>query len=545
MNLTHPIRGCDALVQTLQAAGVPRLFTLSGNHVMPVFDAAFGAGLPLVHTRHEAAAVHMADAQSRTSGCVGVALVTGGPGHANAVGALYTTLMAEAPLLLLSGHAPQDQLASGAFQEMDQVQMAAPVCKAAWVCRSADTLATDVARAIRIARSGRPGPVHLSLPTDVLEALTAAPLPTPVDFEPDPLPLSDADADALLQPLLRAQRPLVLVGPAAMTRSGRALQAALQAASGVPVFGMESPRGIGDGSLGAFGALLAASDCVLLVGKRLDFTLKFGQAPAFPVTATVLQVDAEGAEIERSRRAVGGRLTVTAQADAGSALQGLARVAEAGSRRGPSDWLAQAESARAYRPAAWADAHSSLPGRLHPVQMLHPLQALLDSHSDAVLVCDGGEIGQWATACLQAPHRVINGVAGSIGSGLPYAIGAACTLPGAPVVAVMGDGTVGFHIAEFDTAVRHGLPLLVVVGNDARWNAEYQIQLRDYGAQRRVGCELLPTRYDAVAAAFGAHGALVDAPQAMSAAIRSAVDSGSPACLNVMIEGLPAPLVRQ
>ncbi len=544
MNPTTAIRGCDALVKALLAAGVPRLFTLSGNHVMPVFDAAFGAGLPLVHTRHEAAAVHMADAQSRITGTVGVALVTGGPGHANAVGALYTAQMAEAPVLLLSGHAPLGQLGSGAFQEMDQVRMAGPVCKAAWVCASANSVAADVARAIRIARSGRPGPVHLSLPTDVLEVMTDAPQPDPAEFEPEPMPLGDADASLLLQQLLRAQRPLVLVGPAGMTRNGRALQATLQSASGVPVFGMESPRGIGDASLGAFAALLAASDCVLLLGKRLDFTLKFGQAPAFPAAATVLQVDAEDAEIERSRRAIGHRLTATATADVGSALQALTQLATAEGQHGSAAWLAETESARAYRPAAWDNARSTLPHLLHPVQMLRPLQAVLDSHPDSVLVCDGGEIGQWATACLQAPHRLINGVAGSIGSGLPYAIGAACTVPGAPVVAVMGDGTVGFHIAEFDTAVRHHLPVLAVVGNDARWNAEHQIQLRDYGAARAIGCELLPTRYDEVAAAFGAHGAGVDAADAMTAAVQQAVASGLPACLNVMIQGLPAPVVR-
>jgi acetolactate synthase-1/2/3 large subunit len=144
--------------------------------------------------------------------------------------------------------------------------------------------------------------------------------------------------------------------------------------------------------------------------------------------------------------------------------------------------------------------------------MLRPLQALLDSHPDAVLVSDGGEIGQWAQACCSAPHRVVNGVAGSIGSGLPFRAGRA--LRGAadvPVVAVMGDGTFGFHAGR----VRHRralpLPFVAVVGNDARWNAEYQIQLKDYGADRLIGCELAPTRYDQVASAgLGGHGEFVD-----------------------------------
>jgi acetolactate synthase-1/2/3 large subunit len=540
MTQTLSHRGADALIQSLQAAGVRRIFTLSGNHVMPVFDAAFGSGIDLIHTRHEASAVHMADAWSRITGEVGIALVTGGPGHANAVAALYTAQMAEAPIVLLSGHAPNDQLGQGAFQEMRQAEMAAPVCKAAWVCAHADDVAGDVAKAIRLAKSGRPGPVHLSLPTDVLEAMTAVGVPGEDDFSAEPMPLDSNVAAELAQRLAQAKHPMVLVGPACMTRAARTLTEALEKATGIPVIGMESPRGVGDASLGAFSQLLARVDCLVLVGKRLDFTLKFGTA--FPAATQVHQVDADAAEIARSRRALGERLQITAQADAWSALRALAQAAREPST---SVWLDEARNAVDYRPAAWDIAASRLPGRLHPVQMLRPLQAVLDSHPDSVLVCDGGEIGQWAMACLRAPHRVNNGVAGAIGAGLPYALAARCARPDAPVVAVMGDGTVGFHIAEFDTAVRYGLHFVVVVGNDARWNAEYQIQLRDYGAERLVGCELRPTRYDNVAQAFGAHGEGVTDAAAMPQAVERALASGLPACVNVMIEGVPAPLIKR
>ena len=542
MNPTRRSRGADALIRALEAAGTRRIFTLSGNHIMAVFDAAFDSKIELIHTRHEASTVHMADAYARISGEVGIALVTGGPGHANAVSALYTAQMAEAPIVLLSGHAPNDQLGQGAFQEMRQAEMAAPVTKAAWACASADAVASDMAKAIRIARSGRPGPVHLSLPTDVLDK-PAAEVPLGADaFAAERLPLDARTATELMQRLANAKRPMILVGPSCMTRSGRALIAALEAASGVPVIGMESPRGIADASLGAFAQVLAQADCALLVGKRLDFTLKFGKAP-FPIDAQVHQVDAEPAEFERTRRALGPRLLITALADAASALKALALAAQPASC---SDWLADVRSAIAYRPPAWDAARSEVAGRLHPVQMLRPLQALLDSHAESVLVCDGGEIGQWAMACLSAPHRVNNGVAGSIGSGLPYALAARCAVPSdAPVVAIMGDGTVGFHIAEYDTAVRYALPFVSVIGNDARWNAEYQIQLRDYGADRLLGCELRPLRYDAVAQAFGAHGEFVTELGAMLAAVQRAHASGLPACINVMIEGVPAPQIKR
>ncbi len=534
-------RGANALVAALRSAGTTQVFTLSGNHIMSVFDAAIGSSLALIHTRHEAATVHMADAYARITGQVGIALVTGGPGHANAVSALYTAAMAEAPVVLLSGHAPHDQLGRGAFQEMRQAEMAAPVCKAAWVCQSVDAVAADVARAMRIARSGRPGPVHLSLPTDVLENTCTEALPDAAAFEAETMLLDATVAADVMQRLAAAQRPLVLAGPASMTRSGRAALAALEAASGIPVVGMESPRGVADASLGAFAQMLAQADAVLLLGKRLDFTLKFGQTP-FPAQAVVLQIDAEAAEFERTRKALGARLQLTAIADAPRALQALA---EAAGPHAATAWRDEVRAAIAFRPAAWYTARSELPGRLHPVQMLRPLQALLDSHPDSVLVCDGGEIGQWAMACLRAPHRVNNGVAGSIGSGLPYALAARVAQPEAPVVAVMGDGTVGFHIAEFDTAVRYGLGLVAVIGNDARWNAEYQIQVRDYGKHRLLGCELNPTRYDAVAVAFGAWGALVTDAAEMASTAQAALASGEPACVNVMIEGVPAPVIKR
>src|SRR6476469_9545878 len=155
-------RGADALALALAHAGVRRVFTLSGNHVMPVFDACLDAKIALLHVRHEAAAVHMADAWARLTGEVGVALVTGGPGHANAVGALYTAAMAESPVVLFSGHAPHDELGRGAFQEMRQAEVAAPLCKASWTCAGADAVAGDVDKAIAIAKGGRPGPVHVS-----------------------------------------------------------------------------------------------------------------------------------------------------------------------------------------------------------------------------------------------------------------------------------------------------------------------------------------------------------------------------------------------
>ena len=535
-------RGADLLARTLKSAGVERMFTLSGNHIMPVFDAALEAGIELIHVRHEAACVHMADAYARLTGAPGVAMVTGGPGHANAVAALYTAQMGESPVLLLSGHAPNDQLGLGAFQEMRQADMAIPVVKAAWTTAHADRLGIDVARAMQVARSGRPGPVNLNLPTDALEATIgsgAVSAAVTHDATATAMPLADPDAESIMRWLTAGRRPLVLTGPATMTRSGNDVRSALEAASGIAVVGMESPRGVNDPALGAFAQMLAQADRVLLVGKRVDFTLKFGHGLASD--CEVMQIDADAAEQARARKAFGDRLRLVATADAFSALGALTHAAAPAA----GGWRNDVRDAIAYRPAAWDTAHASLAGRLHPVEACRPLQALLDSDPDAVLVSDGGEFGQWAQACLQAPNRIINGPAGAIGAALPFALGARVARPAATIVALMGDGTFGFHAMEIDTAMRYRLPFVTVVGNDARWNAEYQIQLKAYGPDRLVGCELAPSRYDLMAASFGAYGEMVDDPARMAAAAARARAAALPAVLNVMIEGVAAPVVTR
>src|SRR5690606_29677010 len=167
--MADTIRGADIVARTLEKLGMQKVFTLSGNHIMSIFDAALETKLELIHVRHEAATVHMADAWGRLTGEPGIAMVTGGPGHANAVGALYTALANESPMVLLSGHAATDELGRGGFQEIAQAEMARPVAKASWTSTSAASLGEDVAEALRIARTGRPGPVHLSLPSDLLD----------------------------------------------------------------------------------------------------------------------------------------------------------------------------------------------------------------------------------------------------------------------------------------------------------------------------------------------------------------------------------------
>jgi acetolactate synthase-1/2/3 large subunit len=534
-------RGADVVARTLVHAGVKRVFTLSGNHVMSIFDAAPAAGLDLVHVRHEAAAVHMADAWARLTGEVGVALATGGPGHANAVPALYTALASESPVVLLSGHSPLDEMGRGAFQEMRQADLAAPLAKASWAVASASALAQDVARAMRIAASGRPGPVHLSLPSDALDATVADPaLPDAKAFDAPPAALAPAAAEAVLGELARAARPIILVGPALVRGPGREAARRFEAATQVPLAGMESPRGLSEPALGALAEMLPRADLILLLGKALDFGLKFGRPPVIAPGCRFVHIDPDPAMLERTSREAGTRLAFGAVADACAAAVTLADLAA--KRTWPrSGWFDEVSGAIAHRPAAWATLSSAGVGRVHPVEVCGAVQRVLDGHPDAVLISDGGEFGQWAQACLTARHRVTNGPAGAIGAAVPFAVAAKLAFPAAPVVAMSGDGSVGFHLAEFDTAVRRGAPFVAVVGNDARWNAEHQIQIKAYGPERAVGCELLPTRYDLVAAALGGHGEHVERAADLAVSLERALASRRPACVNVAIDGLAAP----
>jgi acetolactate synthase I/II/III large subunit len=545
--VTQALRGADIVARSLERLGCQHVFTLSGNHIMSLFDAALETKLDLVHVRHEASAVHMADAWGRLTGDAGVALVTGGPGHANAVGALFTALSAESPMVLLSGHAATWELGRGGFQEIRQADMAAPVAKASWTAKSAATLGSDVAEAVRIATSGRPGPVHLSLPSDLLDERVesnAIVWPDGRDGASSLPHLTPAVADAVLAAIATAARPIIFAGPQLSGPSGRALLARLEAATKTPAVVIESPRGIADATLGAFSDLVRRADLIVLLGKALDFTTRWASGSGFDPAVRLISLDPEPALVDRAARTMGERLLVGCTADVRNAAETLiARAGEAPPR--DDHWLTEARAALDNRPDAWRTIASNTSGRLHPTEVFRVLRPYIERNDDTVLICDGGEFAQWGQSMLPVRRRLINGVAGSIGSSLAFALAAKLTNPSAPVFAVLGDGTIGFHIAEFETAARRGLPFVAVLGNDARWNAESQIQLREYGKERMHGCELLPARYDLVATALGGHGELVERAADLPGAIERALESGKPACINVMIESIAAPVIRR
>jgi acetolactate synthase I/II/III large subunit len=542
--MSNTLRAADIVARSLERLGCRRVFTLSGNHIMSIFDAALDTGIDLVHVRHEAAAVHMADAHGRLTGEVGVALVTGGPGHANAVGALYTALAAESPMVLLSGHAATWELGRGGFQELGQAEMARPVTKASWMVRDAGSLGDDIGQAFRIALSGRRGPVHVSLPSDLLDArLDESAVTWPTIGQATRQAPGDADCAEILSLLATAKYPIIFAGPQLSNAAGRDLLAEVEAATGVPAVILESPRGLADATLGALSDLAKQVDLVVLLGKALDFTLKWTGAASFDPAVRLIAIDPDAELTARAKREKGDALLSACVADPAMAAEKLAAKAR---KTGPRDkaWLTEARKALDARPPSWRDVVSKTPGRLHPAEVFRTLRPFIERDPDTILICDGGEYAQWAQSMLPIRRRVINGVAGAIGSSVPFALAARLIDAKAPVFAVLGDGTIGFHISEFETAVRRSLPFVAILGNDARWNAESEIQRRDYGANRMHGCELLPVRYDQVVTALGGHGEHVERAADLPAAIERSLASGKPACVDVMIESTAAPALR-
>jgi acetolactate synthase-1/2/3 large subunit len=306
---------------------------------------------------------------------------------------------------------------------------------------------------------------------------------------------------------------------------------------------MESPRGIADATLGALPDVIKRADLIVLLGKVLDFTTKWAVGPAFDPAVKIASIDPDAAMVERARKEKGERFVLGAVADpmdAGDTL--LSQAKKSASRK--NGWLTEARSALDTRPSAWQSMTAQTPNRLHPAEVFRALAPFVARDPETVLICDGGEFSQWGQAMLPVHRRLINGVTGSIGSALSFALAARMIEPHAPVFGVLGDGTIGFHIAEFETAVRRGLPFVAILGNDARWNAESEIQRRDYGTNRMYGCELLPARYDRVVEALGGHGEHVECAADLPAAIERALDSGKPACINVMTESVAAPAIR-
>ncbi|MGN6564005.1 MAG: thiamine pyrophosphate-binding protein, partial [Thermomicrobiales bacterium] len=463
--------GAVVLVRALKAAGVERIFTLSGNQILPIYDACLDQGIAITDTRHEGAAAHMADAWARLRGVPGVCLVSAGPGHTNALTAVLNARLAESPVLWLSGGSDRATFGKGGFQDLDQPGIAAHACKAAGRAENARELPALVACAWETMLSGRPGPVHLTLPADLLAgpadgaAVAATPVP-PLSREADPAAIERA-----LAALAAAERPLVLASPSAARGAAGAALAAFGAATGIPVFAIDSPRGLTDPALHDASAAFRAADVILLLAP-LDYAVGFAGPKAFDPAATLIQVASDASE--------SGRVAIGLAGDAAAVLAQL-RMGAVIHQWDASAWRARLNAARAAGRARFAACERSDETPIHPLRLLVEVRDLLPP--DAAVTIDGGEFAQWARWAFGdwSGPVLVNGKLGMIGPAIPFAVGAAIARPGTPAIAFLGDGTFGYHALEFDTAVRHNVPFVAIVGKDATWAAERHRQVAFYG----------------------------------------------------------------
>lgn len=541
------VTGSHLICRALRLEGVRNIFGLAGDHILPLLDVMADQDFRIIDTRHEQAAVHMADAWSRITEQPGVCMYTT-PGFANAIPGLTNAMHTEAPVISIAGCADTHDLGRGAQQEIDQVGMAAPVCKGSFMVHDVRRIPEFIAHAMRLAFSGRRGPVHLTIPIDVQEQSVEEdeiPFTSPEAYRPRQSALADQESIRQAVALLRdAKKPMVIAGSAAgYTLSGAAMQRFAEATH-MPIVTEEQSRGlIPDDHPYGFGyferglnraaAKLRDADVILLLGRKQDFVIGFCRPPHVAADAKLIQIDPSALEIGSNRG-----VDVGMVGDVAGILDQMTREA-ANHQWKELPWLAELRAARTAQ-AEWAENLARPQAPMHALFVHKTLKSLM--RPDDCLVFDGGDFCHFGRSFLPAlkPKRWFNvSSLGMLGSSLPTALAAQVAYPDSRVFLLSGDGAFGFNAMEFDTAVRHKLNIVGVVGNDSAWGIDRQIQLGLYG--RAVATDLRQTRYDQTVQGLGGYGEFVEHPGDLAPALERALAANKPALLNVAVERAISP----
>jgi len=539
------IDGGEMLIRVLEQQGIRDIFTLHGGHLDAIFQAALDHKIRLIDTRHEQAAGHAADGWARTTGRPGVAIVTAGPGVTDVVTGIANAYLDCVPTLFIGGAAPLVDAEMLPLQGgIDQLALLRPITK--WAHRITHThrIPDLVAQALRVATTGRPGPVFLEIPVDVLfkrvdEREVFFPQRVRPETSPAPAPAAVKQAIDWLQ---EAKRPVILAGGGSWFSGASAELLAFAEHTGIPVFANSKARGMVPDdhplsgrsfmTLGALTQMGSAPDIVLLLGTRLGLFTGGRSGMLIPDTAGVIQVDIDGTEIGRNRD-----IELGIVADCREALRAL-NVASR-EKRWPdrSAWQEMVRQTRAFPNAMFSAALTQTEPPIHPYRLAHAIATTVER--DAIIVADGGETASWMDMAAEVHgggHWLSHGYLGCLGVGMPFAVAAKVAHPDRQVVCIIGDGSVGLNFAEFDTMVRHGLNVVTVVNNDRQWGMSAHGQELMYGKERTVVTTLAPTRYDLAAAGFGCHAEHVERPDELVPALQRALASGRPACVNVMTD---------
>ncbi|OBI24637.1 acetolactate synthase [Mycobacterium sp. E2238] len=528
---TQTLHAGRLIARRLRASGVDTVFTLSGGHLFSVYDGCREEGIRLIDTRHEQTATFAAEGWSKVTRVPGIAALTAGPGVTNGMSAMAAAQQNQSPLVVLGGRAPAQRWGMGSLQEIDHVPFVAPLARFAATAQSAGDAGRLVDEALLAAVGAPSGVGFVDFPMDHVFSMSEddGRPGALTDLPPGPAP--DGDALGRAAGLLSAaQRPVIMAGTNVWWGHGEAALLRLAEELQIPVLMNGMARGAvpADHPLAfsrARGKALGEADVALIVGVPMDFRLGFGAV--FGPQTRLIVVDR--AEPARSHpRPVEAELY-------GDLLTTLAALAAGGG----TDHRAWIEDLRAAETAARDKEKTELADDrvpLHPMRVYAELAPMLDR--DAIVVIDAGDFGSYAGRVIDSYQPgcwLDSGPFGCLGSGPGYALAAKLARPDRQVVLLQGDGAFGFSGMEWDTLVRHNVPVVSVIGNNGIWGLEKHPMEALYGYS--VVAELRPgTRYDEVVRALGGHGELVSAPAELRPALERAFASGLPAVVNVLTE---------
>ncbi len=532
------LTGAQLIAKMLKAEGVAHAFTLSGLHIAPLYAACLEEGIQLIDTRHEQAAGHAADAYARLRRGVGVAIVTAGPGVTDALTAVANAYSANVPLLLLGGAAPSFNQGRGALQEIEQVDLFHRITKWSERIPSPDRAPLYVAKALRMALTGRPGPVFLECPWDMLSNGAADEVVPPArGYRATVGSPGDAKAVERAIALLRsAERPAVIAGSSVWWDDAADLLARLSEKAQLPTFLNGAGRGClpSDHPLffqSARREVLGKADVVLVIGTPFDFRLNYGAEPTFGAEAKIVQVDIDPTEIGRNRSVEVG-IVGDSRSVLGQLLDGWGAPIQRNS------YLAAVREVEKGKKEAQRIFEKSDQVPLHHFRVAREMNDVANQ-GDPMWVADGGN---WVAIAakvveLKSPGRWLDpGPLGCLGVGAPFAIASKLLHPKRTTWIIQGDGSFGLNGFDYETMLRFKLPCVIVVGNDAAWGQIRLPQVQMYGPEMSPATQLAPTRYDRIVEAMGGVGFHVTEPKQLRPALEKAAASGTVACVNVMLD---------
>jgi acetolactate synthase-1/2/3 large subunit len=528
------LHGGRLVAKRLKAHGVSKLFTLSGGHLFSIYDGCREEGIDIVDVRHEQSAAFAAEGWAKATREPGVAALTAGPGVTNGMSGMASALQNGSPMLVLGGRAPGFRWGQGSLQEIDHIPFVSPVTKLARTAETTADIPGLIDDAMRAATEAPTGPAFVDFPLDQVFMESDASGDAPASI-PDPLLLPAADGDALdraAELLKAARKPVVMAGTGLYWARGEQALLRLCEELSVPVFLNGLARGCVPADHPMFfsrarGAGLKGADLALVVGVPMDFRLGFGGS--FGEETQVVVLGSSPPERPHPRE-------VAAELYGGVAatLDALREGAAGGpDRSGWANELREVENEkRAGEQADLTDDRAPL----HPLRVYHELNQVLDR--DAIVIGDGGDFVSFAGRVIETYEPgcwMDPGPYGCLGSGPGYALAAKVAHPDRQVCLLLGDGAFGFAGMEFDSFVRHGLPIVGVMGNNGIWALEKHPMEFLYGYS--VAAELQPRcRYDQVVEALGGHGELVERPDQLRPALERAFASGKPALVNVLTD---------